>query len=204
MKRYVLFHAVWIWVVLSSHAWAQFPLHLGGFILGEDISEYAELVRMDTCREMSRTPYLAEGEITPRQGFRSGMISYGVCDRPNKILKIKLKFEDDSKSFFKKLMDAYTEKFGPPGEYKGDPFQTMVIWKWSFANAEGERISLILQHNKMVEEEKKGTAVKMALTTQIEKEKACYLKVQNKRVAPAADQGKTLSNKEMWDLFIPR
>lgn len=193
----------WILMVWSLPAQAEFPTHLGGFALGEDISGYKELVQMETCREMARTPYLFEGEIIPGQGFRSGFVIYGMCDRPNKILRISLKFSDSSRRFFNQLLDRYRERFGPPGEYKGDPFQTLVAWKWSFARLEGERISLILQHNTRVEEEKKGTVVKMTLTSQMEKEKACH-----ERKKPASEQGlplfrPKLTQEEMWKQFVP-
>ncbi|MCF6248333.1 MAG: hypothetical protein L3J69_13390 [Desulfobacula sp.] len=62
-------------------------------------------------------------------------------------------------------------------------------------------MSLILQHNLTVKDKKMGTAVKLTLTSQIEKERACYKtrfpKVDHKSV-PAAP-----SQKAMWNLFVP-
>ena len=182
---------------------AEFPVHLGGFVLGEDISKYKERIQMTTCREMARTPYLSEGEIMPAQGFKSGLITYGLCDSPNKILRIKLKFSDSSKRFFNRLMDRYRERFGPPGEYKGDPFQTLIAWKWSFTSPDNQRISLILQHNKMVEDEKKGTVVKMTLTSQLEKEEECYENQQPDSEPSIPFAGPKLTQEEMWRQFVP-
>ena len=194
----------WMIIFWAGPAAADFPLHLGGFTLGDNVGNYKDLIQMTTCREMSRIPYLVEGETMPRHGIKSGIITYGVCDKPNKILKISLKLQNSSKKFFNALMDKYTDKFGPPGEYKGDPFQTMVAWKWSFTNKNNERISLILQHNKMVEDQKKGTVIKMALTSQIDREKACFMKTRSKAVKPLAPKGKKLTKKQMWELFVPR
>lgn len=204
MKKKLWIIVSWALIFWASPAAAEFPLHLGGFTLGDDISRYMDLVQMGTCREMSRTPYLVEGETMPRQGIKSGVISYGTCDKPNQIVRIKLKLKDSSKKFFNTLMDTYTDTFGPPGEYRGDPFQTMVAWKWSFTNADNDRISLILQHNKMVEDQKKGTAIKMTLTSQIEREKACYMKTRPKRDKPLPPKGKNLTKKQKLHLFVPR
>ncbi|WP_022666046.1 hypothetical protein [Desulfospira joergensenii] len=196
----LVFGILLLWTI---PVWAEFPVHLGGFVLGEDISKYQGLVQMTTCREMARTPYLAEGEIMPLQGFKSGLITYGLCHRPNKILRIKLKFIDSSKNFFSLLLDRYTDRFGAPGEYKGDPFQTLVAWKWSFTNPQKERISLILQHNKMIEDEKKGTVVKMTLTSQLDNEKICYQKTHPEPESPVQFSQPKLSKEQMWKHFIP-
>ncbi len=190
-------------VLLFSHnyALAQFPVHLGGFILGDDITNYKELVNMETCRQVPFNRYLKEGEITPRPEFKSGIITYGLCDRPNKILKIKLKFADSSKKNYKKLLKRYKQQLGEPSEYKGDAFRTMIAWKWSFTNSNNEKISLILQYNEMNDDEKIGVVVKLTLTSQIEKERACFMADSSgKKKKPEKSK---LKGKALWDLLVP-
>ncbi len=190
-------------ILLFSHhpALAKFPLHLGGFTLGDDITNYHHLIDMETCRKIAFNQYLGEGEVLVQQGFKSGMIAYGLCDKPNKIVRIKLKFADPSKKFFKTLLNRYKEELGPPDEYKGDPFQTLIAWKWSFTNEQDEKTSLILQHNIMNEEEKIGTAVKLTLTSQVEREKTCYMARFPEKEKPKIPP--VNSRKPMWDLFVP-
>ena len=184
-----------------NYAEAKFPVHLGGFKLGDDISNYHHLIDMKTFGEITFNKYLGEGKTIPRAGFKSGLIAYGLCDAPNKILRIKLKFADSSKSFFKKILRRYKKALGTPNEYRGDPFQTMIAWKWSFVNDKKEKISLILQHNTMVEDEKLGNAVKLTLTSQIEKERACFLtKFPSKNIIEPLPK---LKRKALWDLYIP-
>ncbi len=193
-----------LYVVLflaPNSAQAKFPVHLGGFIIGDDISNYTNLIDMKTCREVTYNKYLAEGEIYPGPGFKTGLIAYGLCDRPNKIVRIKLKYQDSSKKFFNKLLKQYKKRLGDPDEYKGDPFQTVIAWKWSFSNQKNERLSLTLQHNALVEDKKIGTAVKLTLTSQVEKERACFMaKKPNKD--KKSHSGKAVS-KNMWEFFIP-
>jgi hypothetical protein len=144
--------------------------------------------------------YLGEEQVIPPQGFKSGRITYGLCDRPDKILRIKLKFADSSKDFFNILLGKYKEKLGEPDEYKGDPFQTIIAWKWSFTNEQNEKISLILQHNMMVKDEKMGNSVKLTLISQFEKEeKCCLAKIVKKK--PSVQP--KLNKKAMWKLFVP-
>lgn len=199
LKQIFLCFAI-LWL-LHSPAHAAFPLHVGGFTLGDDIMNYHQLINMETCREMTFNHFLGEGEMLPQEGFKSGLIAYGLCDKPNKIVRIKLKFADPSKKFFKILLNKYEKQLGPPSEYKGDPFQTLIAWKWSFTNEKNERISLILQHNIMVEDEKIGTAVKLTLTDQIEKERACHAARFPEKEKQPAPSGKSM--KDLWDKFVP-
>jgi len=201
MKIKILVFCFSIFLFSPNYVQAKFPIHLGGFELGGDIASYHGLIDMQTCREDLTHGYLAEGKTTRMAGFKSGLISYGLCDKPNKILRIKLKFADSSKSFFKKLLRRYEKELGAPAEYRGDSFQTIIAWKWSFVNKKNERISLILQHNSVVEDEKLGNAVKLTLTSQIKKERDCFMtKAPGKDTlepSPASEE------KALWDLYIP-
>lgn len=199
MKIKILIFCFSIFLFSPNHVQAKFPIHLGGFELGDDISNYHHLIDMKTCREDPFTKYLGEGKMLRRAGFKSGLIAYGLCDAPNKILRIKLKFADSSKSFFKKLLHRYKKELGSPTEYRGDPFQTIIAWKWSFVNDKKEKISLILQHNTMVEDEKLGNAVKLTLIRQIEKERACFMKKFPSKNIPLPK----LKEKALWNLYIP-
>ena len=200
MKIKMLIFCFIISLFSQNYAEAKFPIHLGGFKLGDDISNYQQLIDMKTCKG-TFYKYLGEGEMIQRPGFKSGTIAYGLCDAPNKILRIKLKFADSSKSFFKKLLRRYEKALGPPDEYRGDPFQTVIAWKWSFVNDKNEKISLILQHNTMVEDEKLGNAVKLTLTSQIEKERDCFMtKFPQKEKTKVHSK---ISKKALWNLFVP-
>lgn len=201
MRTKILLLSIFVTLFFFSMAEAKFPIHLGGFTLGEDISNYTNLINMQTCQQVSLNRYLGEAETYRGQGFKSGVIGYGLCHKPNKIFRIKLKFSDPSKSFFNKLFKQYKKKLGDPDEYKGDSFQTMIAWKWSFTNKKNEKISLILQHNAMNEDEKIGTAAKLTLTSQIEKERACFMrKTSDQNSIPVKPK---LSKKKLWDLFVP-
>ncbi len=195
---------LFLWILLfasNSAVYAQFPIHLGAFTLGEDISAYADQIDMPSCRAALLNPYIGEGKMLDRPGFKSGFVEYGLCSRPNKILRIKLKFDDSSKKFFNTLLSRYKEKLGAPDEYKGDPFQTVIAWKWSFTNKKNQKISLILQHNTTVEDEKIGNVVKLTLTDQIEKERDCYFKKHPDTSLEKPIQ--TPGNKALWQLYIP-
>ena len=201
MKIKILIFCFTIFLFSQNYAEAKFPIHLGGFKLGDDISNYHHLIDMETCGEIPFNKYLGEGKIIRRAGFKSGLVAYGLCDAPNKILRIKLKFANSSKSFFKKLLRRYKKQLGTPGEYRGDPFQTVIAWKWSFVNDKKEKISLILQHNTMVEDEKVGNAVKLTLTSQIEKERDCFMTKFPEKEKPQVQS--KISKKALWKLFVP-
>jgi len=201
MKNYLLVFC-FLPVLFSYHSvHAKFPLHLGGFVLGEDISQYSHLMDMDTCRELPFNEYLEEGQILPQPGFKSGLVAYGTCRSPGKIVRIKLKFIDSSKAFFEKLLKKYREELGQPDEYKGDPFQTMIAWKWSFINDRKEKSSLILQHNIMVDDEKMGNSVKLTLTSRVEEERECFMEKFPEKDPPQTQPQK--GREDLWKSFVP-
>ncbi|MGD2096346.1 MAG: hypothetical protein PVG35_02125 [Desulfobacterales bacterium] len=193
-------------VGLSCIAQANAPNQVGGFVLDQDIKKFEDRVIMDTALPVRYAENIEEVEIKFTQGFKSGLIAYGTCEQPGHIVRIKLKYADSSKKFYKNLLKQFKQRFGEPDEYRGDPFKIVDAWKWSFTNQKNESISLILQHNTMDEEEKMGNSVKLTNTSLIQKDMQCYKRKQ-------LDYRKRLRQREWkavkpedsgWDLYIPR
>jgi hypothetical protein len=174
--------------------------------LGRDISKYTEMVKMDTALPIRHMEYLKEVEIKKVEGVKSGLIWYGTCARPGQIVRIKLKYADSTKAFYKNLLERFKERFGEPNEWRGDAFHVVIAWKWSFTDSKNNHISMILQHNTKDEEEKRGNAVKLTLWNLIEEESLCsqkkYPKAQEKpRERAHGKKGRSPIN---WDQLIPR
>ena len=186
-------------------ATGQTPGQVGGFVLGKDIAEYAGVVNMPTALPIRYSEYIREVEIKDLAGFKSGLIGYGNCAEPGKILRIKLKYANPSKKFYEKLLKRFKKRFGEPSDWRGDPFHVVLAWKWSFKDQAGNRISLILQHNTRDTEEKVGNAVKLTMTSRIEKERACF-EEKHPDFRPhrkKQESKKKMGNKE-WEQFVPR
>lgn len=105
-------------------------------------------------------------------GIRSGSVAYANCNEIGRIVRIKLKFDNDSRQFFDDLLERYRERFGKPLEWRGDPFQTVMSWKWSFHDNRGEQVNLELTHSKD-DDSKTGNFVKMTLRSLWLREDAC-------------------------------
>ena len=193
-----------IWV--PALALAAAPHQLGGFVLNQKISAFEDQILMDTALPVRYAENIEEVEIKPTQGFKSGLIAYGTCSKPGHIVRIKLKYADASKKFFEDLLKQFNKRFGEPDEYRGDAFKIVIAWKWSFVDEENHKISLILQHNAMDEDEKIGNAVKITDTTLMEEDSDCYRRKQldsrdrlRQRKWEIVDPGDT-----GWERFIPR
>ena len=199
MKKTVLWLSIMIMFLFPQVCLSQTPKHLGGFTLGGDIAAFEDQIKKDTVLTVRYQQYLAEVEIDRISGFKSGLITYGTCDKPGKIVRIKLKYNDSSKKFFKVLLDRFKQRLGEPDEWRGDAFHVVIAWKWNFLDQHGNLTSLTLQHNTMDQTEKKGNAVKMTLTSQIHKEHSCY-----EKKFPQQPQPKKHKGKVDWDLFVPR
>jgi hypothetical protein len=173
------------------------PTEVGGFTLGTSIEEYEFI---------SYRNFLKQVVIDKIPGFRKGIIEYGVCDRPGEIVKIKLKYLDPSKSFFKKLLKRYKKKYGEPDEFVGDSFGIVKAWKWQFKNNNGNRVTMILQHNLKNPNEVTGNMVKLYMPDQVEAERKCFNKtcaLRNPEAFKKA-QGPLEWDESGWQQMIPR
>lgn len=202
MKTLLLYIACMAVLILPAPGHAQMPREIGGFAVGGNIADYRDRVDMESALPIRYARYLTEVEIRELPGFKSGIIAYGNCESPGKIVRIKLKYAESSKKFYESLLERFKERFGEPDEWRGDPFHVVLAWKWSFTDNTGSRLSLILQHNTRDTEEKMGNAVKLSLTDQMEKEMACHERAQGGGGdhTGQAQQPRTAD----WDLLIPR
>jgi len=171
------------------------PVQVGGFILGSDVTDYPDI-------EYSN--FLKEVVIYNWNGFAKGIISYGVCDSPGEIVKIKLKYKDSTKRFFKILLKKYKQKYGEPHEWKGDSFGILHVWKWKFTNDNGEQIHLILQHNTKNPNENTGNMVKLFCPDQIAKEQECFTKQCDSSLAASKNTKDKKAASLDWNFLIPQ
>lgn len=177
------------------------PREVAGFVLGEEITKHKDRLLSETALPTRHFESLYEVEIKPLAGFKSGLIEYGTCEGPDRILRIKLKYQNSRKKFYDELLRRFKKRFGKPDDWRGDPFHVMVAWKWSFKNANGDRISLILQHNIADEQQKQGNVVKLSNTSAMAREHQCFVKTQ----APSKGKARpTPGAPDDWQNFIPR
>jgi hypothetical protein len=180
---------------------AEAPSQVAGFKLGADISLYKDRVDMNTALPIRYADSISEVEINPTGLLANGLIAYGTCADPGKVVRIKLKYADSGRDFYNKLLSQFEKKFGKPDEWRGDPFHIVIAWKWSFVDKAKNRISLILQHNKLDTDEKIGNSIKLTLTDAIEKERLCYEKSHPATSTPPAVAPDSQID---WGLLIPK
>jgi len=202
--------AVWCVVICTSDAVAgaaAAPRTVAGVTLGQPIRKFADIVVMETALPVRYAENLYEVEMKPIEGFKTGLVGYGTCLNDQPVVRIKLKYADGSRAFFDELVDRYKEAFGEPDEYRGDPFQNVIAWKWAFTDKANNHISMILQHNALDEDEKMGNALKLTLLNALEEDARCYQK-------KATDQEEKLRHRRGevapkpgmsgWDRYLPK
>jgi len=155
---------------------AEVPHSLAGFVLGAPMREFKDQVEMDTVLATRYLESLKEVEAKEIKGYKTGLVYYGTCLQPPRIIRLKFKYADSSKRFFDALLKRYTENLGKPDKWRGDPFHIVIAWKWHFTDSDGNRISIILQHNTRDEDEKQGNAVKMTMWNLMLAEDQCFEK----------------------------
>lgn len=195
MKRLITILMSGLLVIIAhpNHATADqqsVPSTAGGFTLNRSIEHY-------NLEKYSH--YVKEVIVTDVEGFRKGFITYGTCENPGKIVRIKLKYEDRSYEFFEKLLDRYKQQFGKKPKFSGDRFGNVKSWKWTFVNKDNHRVSLTLQHNLKDSDESIGNTVKLSLPDQITAERECFNNIHSKNSSK-----RTQSAESNWEEYIPR
>jgi hypothetical protein len=192
--------AVFVFLSVSNPCRADAPHQVGPFILGHDVSEFADYLDMTTEMPIRYLETVHEVEMKPIKGFKSGLVAFSTCSSPGRVIRIKLKYDDSSKSFFEDLRKRIIARYGAFDEYRGDPFRIVIAWKKSFIDDQNNRISLIIQHNTRDEEEKMGNSIKMTMTDLLEKDVKCLEKKETGKSEPPIE----ISTGNLWNLFLPR
>jgi len=183
------------------------PRTVAGVTLGQPIRDFADIVVMETALPVRYAENLHEVEMRPIAGFKTGLLWYGTCLKEHPVVRIKLKYADGRRAFFDELFGRFKKAFGEPDEYRGDPFQNVIGWKWAFTDKANNRVSMILQHNAMDEDEKMGNSLKLTLVNALEEDTRCYQKktagqgdkFRHRREGPALKPGVP-----EWDRYLPK
>jgi len=178
------------------------PLELAGIRLGMSIKDYPDKVATKEADSDLDRQYLSTMALMPIPGYRSGYVTSGTCDTPGRIVRIKMNYDDDSMAFYEKLLSALKSRYGEPKQWRGNPFGTLRIWKWSLKDQTLGDISIILQRYSGDDDSfTKGNSIRIAATGLLEKEHVCYRKKhpKEKTVTPAPE------TKELGiEYFLPR
>jgi len=186
---------------LTGTCLAEAPSQVAGFQLGADISAYKDRVDMTSTLPIRYAESITEVEIKKTDLLASGLIAYGTCTAPGKVVRIKLKYADSGRDFYDNLLARFEKQFGKPDEWRGDPFHIVIAWKWSFVDKSKNRISLILQHNKQDTDEKIGNSIKLTMIDAVDRERQCYEK---SHPEVRESQSKKVPVQLNWDLLVPR
>jgi hypothetical protein len=191
----LLFILLTLTPLISFAKTPQAPLSIAGITLGTDVNSYPEIID---------TNYLKEVVVTNWHGFRKGIISYGICQYQDQILKMDMKYEDNSEAFFKTLLKKYRQTFGEPHSWHGDAFGVMQIWKWQFVDGEQNPVSLTLQYNSKDSRETMGNMVKLAYPMKIEEERLCFVEMCAVKMTEVESGRQEELQRTGWEYLIPR
>ncbi|WP_028579662.1 hypothetical protein [Desulfogranum japonicum] len=183
---------IWLTLLFPLSAYPadqKAPKQIAGFSLGASIEEYDYL---------SYSNFLKQVIVEDIGEFRKGIIEYGVCDKPGKIVRIKMKYANTEEAYFNRLFRRYKKQLGPPTKYTGDAFGILKAWKWYFTDELGEKVSITLQYNKKDPDENFGSMVKMSLPERIKIERACFNEICHAKTKEA-----TPEQRRNWDQIIP-
>lgn len=184
-----------LWAVLGPvaapcAARGNAPLEVAGLRLGEPAAKVADAKsRLDMAGAMPlwRQEYLRRVGVHASPGFESGSVDLGNCREKGVILRIKLKYMDNSDGLFNRLLAELERRYGR-GEWRGDAFGSLKTWKWGLTDANGDSISLILQHyTGRDESQTPGNSIRLANRSALERERLCA------RARPSGASGEVIT-----------
>ena len=161
-------------IVYSTISLAAVPREIGGLVIGGNIEEFKDKLNLDTAIPIRFREYLKEATVKKIDGFKSGVVWYGTVSSPGRIMRISLKYEDSSREFYDTLLKEFRNRFGRPSEWRGDSFGVFIAWKWSLADAQGKRVSMVLQHNIQDPDQKMGNVIKLTMWNLIDEEQRIF------------------------------
>lgn len=199
-----IFYSALLLGCLTGAVWgAGAPMSICSYRLGADINDYQGRIDWDTVLPIRYQPYLKEVQIIPDREFKSGLLTFGDCAVKGRIMRIKLKYIDETEAFYKNLLKRFQKRFGKPDEWRGDAFGVVLAWKWSFVDADGRHISLTLQHNHLDQDQKMGNSVKLSIREFFEEEHDCHVR-HHQQSAAEEKNALRLDGDLEWDRLIPR
>ena len=204
MTKHILYGFLVLSLCGPHSVWAAAPHELAGFVLGGRMEDFKDQVEMDTVLPIRYLESLKEVEAKEIKGYKTGLLTYGTCIEPSRVVRLKFKYAENSKRFFDELLARFKANLGKPDEWRGDPFHIVIAWKWSFTDKDGNNISLILQHNTRDEEEKQGTAVKMTMWNLMLEEDHCFQQKHPEKTKGQPNFTFKDPDSVNWKLLIPR
>lgn len=153
------------------------PQELAGLRLGADIKDYPGKIEMAAADIDLDRQYLSTRALKPVAGFRSGYVTSGTCAQHGRIARIKMNYDDDSMAFYEKLLAVMKQRYGEPQQWRGNPFGTLRIWKWSLKDSGLGDISVILQRYSGEDDSfTKGNSIRIAANGLLDEEADCWRK----------------------------
>lgn len=159
----------------SGRTEAKAPREIAGLRLGADIKEYGSRVAPGSPEVDLSMRYLSTVAVEAPEGFRSGYATYGNCEQPGRIVRVKMNYSDDSRAFYEKMLSLLKQRYGEPAQWRGNPFGSLRIWKWSFTDPELGDISLILQYYSGDDDTfTKGNSIRLSAPGLIARNRDCW------------------------------
>jgi hypothetical protein len=175
MKRTIILTIISCLLLISSAGAAQnAPESIASITIGNNVSTVRSLLEMKSETSPWQEEYIKRIGLRELEGYRGGYVVVGNCKRKDIILRMKLKYSNNSLNFFNKIYSKIEKRFGQPNDWRGNPFGTLKVWKWSLKDKYGN-ISLILQHFSGDDDSiTQGNSIRLSRPSWIQEERQCW------------------------------
>ncbi len=178
------------------------PKSIASITLGAMITEVQDKVDLASAVPLGGANFLMRAPLKPIMGFESGYVVYGNCKEKGRIVRIKVKYENDDESFYNEVLSALKHRYGKPAEWRGNPFGTLKIWKWTLRDASRHSIGVQLQRYEGDDDAfTPGNSLKITHSDYLEEEKACYDRT--RKDAKRASQSSAAKGKLDFESYLP-
>ena len=184
------------------------PTSLAGITLGDAATNYKGRINPSKARPLDAAPWLRRMPVAGDKFFSGGYVLVGTCAAPGRVVRVKMRYQDDSLDFFRKISGEMLGRYGDPAEYKGELDGRVMGNKWGFSDPWLRPVSLILQRTEGQDPELgAGTTVKLTNWGLLEAERACWQERHAGRTSPATPPqkaGKTAGRQPTDNGYLPQ
>ncbi len=112
MKKVILLTLLVSLIGISGALAAQnAPESVAGITIGNDVSTIRSLLEENSATCPWQEEYIKRIGLKDMEGYKGGYVVVGNCKRKDIILRMKLKYQDDSMEFFNKLYGKIEKRF---------------------------------------------------------------------------------------------
>ena len=152
------------------------PTEIAGLALGADAESLRDRLDLSRMAPLWDHPWLIRANLKPTKGFAAGYVMFGGCATTNRVVRIRLLYQDGSLALFNRLVTGMTRRYGVPLPLPAKKDRSYKGYRWVFGPNKTKGTDVLLEHFGAAgtEDNPRGNVVRLSDNRAMAQEKICY------------------------------